>query len=231
MIARTADIVAEIIDEITPLVISPELAAQLWNDIKVRKTAMFYLPVDTNAGAEVLMACADGKSAKFVAPEQSPASGSADFHGVTFLSGGGSAFGPLVTRETLAESVLTDLYKGQGVHLSGQLPTLDSLVDGFAGILVDNHRGKKRGRTFYAFHKMPDNPDDHPVHIDALTLIRDKLAKTKEREPEQFDGLPGFVFLVLTKKNDHAGLHTVVVEMLKRRFKREKSRTAHGPNE
>lgn len=222
---RAAEIVAEIIDEETPLVINPELAIWIWNEIKVRRTAMFFTPVGQSAAAEVLMARADGKSMKVKPPKEFPVK---DFDGWPLLRGGGSSLGRPVTEKSLAESILLDLCEGQGVADSANQPqTLDVLVERFAGILIDNSRGVNKGRTLYGFHKMPENPRDHPVHTGALTLIRDELAKTKRDKPNEFKGLPGFVFLVLAQKSEHEGLQTVVVQMLKRRFEREKNRTGH----
>jgi len=224
-----AEIVAEIIDDVTPLVIKPELAIRIWNEIKVRNTAMFFTPVDQSAAAEVLMACADRKGMKFKPPKEFPVK---DFDGTPLLRGGGSSFGRPVTQESLAKTILLDLCEGQGVSESSNQPqTLDVLVERFAGILIDNSRGVNKGRTLYGFHKMPENPRDHPVHTDALTLIRDELAKTKREKPNEFRGLPGFVFLVLAQKSEHEGLQTVVVQVLKRRFEREKNRTAHAAND
>jgi len=226
---RAAEIVAEIIDEVTPLVIKPELAIRIWDEIKVRKTAMFFTPVDQSAAAEVLMACADRKSIKVKPPREFPVK---DFDGAPLLRGGGSSFGGPVTQESLAKSILLDLCEGQGMSESSNQPqTLDVLVERFAGILIDNSRGVTKGRTLYGFHKMPEDPRDHAVHTDALTLIRDELAKTKQKKPNEFRGLPGFVFLVLARKSEHEGLQTVVVQMLKRRFEREKNRIAHGAND
>jgi hypothetical protein len=111
---------------------------------------------------------------------------------------------------------------------SRQPQTLDVLVERFAGILIDNSRGVNKGRTLYGFHKMPESPRDHPVHTGALTLIRDKLAEIKREKPIEFRGMPNFVFLALAQKSEHEGLQTIVVQMLKRRFERERNRSAHG---
>ncbi len=224
-----AKIVAEIIDEVTPLMIPPELATRIWKDIKVQKTALFFSPVDRSAAAEVLMACADGKSMKVKPPNEFPVK---DFDGTPLLRGGGTPFGRPVTAESLAQSILLDLCEGQGLPgSSNPAHTLDVLVERFAGILIDNSTGVNRGRTLHGFHKMPENPRDHPVHADALTLIRDGLARTRRDKPNEFRGLPGFVFLVLAKKSEHEGLQTVVVQMLKRRFESPTNRPAHGAND
>ena len=166
---------------------------------------------------------------KFKPPTEFPVT---DFDGTPLVRGGGSAFGRPVTKESLAESILLDLSEGQGVSLSSNQPqALDALVERFAGILIDNSRGENTGRTLYGFHKLPKNPQDHPVHIDALTLIRDKLAETRRKKPNEFRDLPAFVFLVLALESEHGGLQTVVVKMLKRRFEREINRTPNAAND
>ena len=49
---RAAKIVAEIVDEVTPLMFPPEFAIRIWDEIKVEQAAMFR-PVNQNLAAKV----------------------------------------------------------------------------------------------------------------------------------------------------------------------------------
>ena len=61
---RQADLVAEIIDEVTPLVIDDGVVRQLWNDIH-RDSAFCRIDDRHSTTIEILMAAADEKRMKF----------------------------------------------------------------------------------------------------------------------------------------------------------------------
>jgi len=228
---RAADIVAEIIEEVTPLVIDPGLAQQLWNEINVRMSAFYSVPDHHSTTIEVLMSCADGKGMKFKAPENEMAVD--DYEGTPLLRRDRKL--PVdapVTAESVAKSILIDLCEGQEVRDShGQSSTMDELVQRLAGVLIVNSIGLNKDRTLYCFHKMPKNQREHSVHNEALALIRDKLDTLKRAKPDQLGDLPGFVFLLLAETSELEALRSIVVSMLKTRFKHERKRTAHGAND
>ena len=138
-----------------------------------------------------------------------------------------------VTAKSVMKSILVDLCESQGVRDSpGQSRDPDKLVERLAGVLID-HSGDllNKDRTLYCLHKMPKNQREHPMHTEALTLIRDKLDTLKRAKPDQLGDLPGFVFLLLAETSELEELRSVVVLMLKTRFKHERKRTAHGAND
>ena len=133
--------------------------------------------------------------------------------------------------ESVAKSILIDLCEGQEVRDSyGQSSTIDELVQRLAGVLVVNSIGLNKDRTLYCLHKMPKNQKEHSLHTEALTLIRAKLDARKVARPEELGDLPGFVFLLLAETSELEDLRSIVVSMLKTRFKHERKRTAHGAN-
>ena len=174
------------------------------------------------------MSSADGKGMKFRPPENEMAV--EDYEGTPLLRRDRKLpVNAPVTAESVAKSILIDLCEGQEVRDShGQSRTMDELVQRLAGVLIDNSRGVNKGRTLYCFHKMPKNQREHSVHTEALTLIRDKLDTLKRAKPDQLRDLPGFVFLLLAETSELEGLRSIVVSMLKTRFKHERKRTAHG---
>jgi hypothetical protein len=228
---RAADIAAEIIEEATPLVIDPGLAHQLWNELGVRMSAFCSVPDHHSTTIEVLMSRADGKGMKFKAPENEMAVD--DYEGTPLLRRDRKL--PVdapVTAESVAQSILIDLCEGQEVRDShGQSRTTDELVQRLAGVLIVNSVGLNKDRTLYCFHKMPKNQREQCVHTEALTLIRDKLDTLKRAKPDQLGDLPGFVFLLLAETSELEDLRSIVVSMLKTRFKHERKRTAHGAND
>jgi len=215
---RAADIVAEIIEEVTPLVIDPGLAHQLCNELSVRMSAFCSVPDHHSTTIEVLMSRADGKGMKFKVPENEMAV--ADYEGTPLLRRDRKL--PVdapVTVESVAKSTLIDLCEGQEVRDSyEQSSTTDELVQRLAGVLIVNSIGLNEDRTLYCLHKLPKNQREHSVHIEALTLIRDKLDTLKRAKPDQLGDLPGFVFLLLAETSELEDLRSIVVSWLKTRF-------------
>ena len=114
--------------------------------------------------------------------------------------------------------------------MDNQVPRMNSSSDSrvFSSY---NSRGLNKDRTLYCLHKLPKNQREHSVHIEALTLIRDKLDTLKRAKPDQLGDLPGFVFLLLAETSELEDLRSIVVSWLKTRFNLKRKRTAHGAND
>jgi len=217
--SEQAKILADIIEEVTPLVIDDGLAVQLWNEIHHRKSAFFYVPDRHSTTIEVLMARADGKGMKFKVPNDKATVD--DYEGTSLLQPMvKSPVGAPQTVESVARSILMDLCEGQSVRDSGaQSSTLDELVQRLAGVLIDHSRGVNKKRTLYCLHKMPTRPEEKSVHERALKLVRDELDKLKRGGSKEWENFPGFVFLLLAENSQWEGLRSIIVTMLKRRLK------------
>jgi len=226
-----AEIVAEIVEEVTPLVIDDGLAQQISMEMNVRKSAFFAVPDRHSTTLEIMMARADGKRMKFKPPGNDGAVD--DYEGEPLLRRDRKMpVGAPVNAESVVKSILIDLCDSQDVRDSyAQSATIDELIQRLAGVLIVNSRGVNKDRTLYCLHKMPTHPDEQPVHEKALELIRDELNKLKRAKPEQWEDLPEFVFLLLAEKSEWEGLRSIIVTMLKRRFKHARPRTAHGTND
>ncbi len=134
--------------------------------------------------------------------------------------------------ESVAKSILIDLCESQDVRDSyAPSVRIDELIQRLAGVLLVNSRRENEGRTLYCFHKLPKNTAKHGVHTEALALIRDKLDALRPSNPEQWEDLPAFVFLLLADESKLQGLRSIIVTMLKRHFKHKTKRTGHGAND
>ncbi len=155
---KQAEIVAEIVEDVTPLVIDDGLARQLWNEIHHRDSAFFSIPDRHCTTIEVLMARADGKGMKFK-PLKNEATVD-DYEGTPLLQQERkSPVGAPETAESVARNILLDLCEGQSVRDSrAQSTTLNELVQRLAGVLIANSRGENKRRTLYCLHKMPVYP-------------------------------------------------------------------------
>jgi hypothetical protein len=172
---KQAEILAGIIEEVTPLGIDDGLALRLWNEIHHRKSAFFHVPDRYSTTIEVLMARADGKGMKFKPLESDAAV--ADYEGTPLLQPERKPpVGAPETVESVAISILVDLCEGQSVRDSGaQTRKLGPLVERLAGVLIDNSGGVNKKRTLYCLHKMPVRPEEQSLHEQALALIHGKL--------------------------------------------------------
>jgi hypothetical protein len=228
---KQAEIVGEIVEEVTPLVIDDGLAQQLWNEIYHRSSAFFSVPDRHSTTIEVLMARADGKGMKFKTPKNEATVD--DYEGKPLLQPKRkSPVGAPETPEYVARSILLDLCEGQSVRDSGaQSTTLNELVQRLAGVLIANSRGENKKRTLYCLHKMPIYPAEQSVHEKALKLVRDELDKLKGGGSKEWEDFPRFVFLLLAEESRLEGLRCTIVKMLKRRLKPARKRTGHGAND
>jgi hypothetical protein len=223
-----AEIVNEIIEEATPLVFVGDRVDELWTDIYIRKSAFYYAKDYHSTTLEALMACADGKPMRHKPPRnEAPVH---NFEGAPFLSRAGKL--PLAapsTRESVAKSILVDLCKGHDPDdpLS-ESSSLDELVQSLAGILTLMGQRKNKERTLYCFHKMPENPTEHDVHKDALTIIGENLLKLKEANSKAWGDMPRFVFIVLAETSDQEGLRKILVKVLRTRFHYEQNRSGYA---
>jgi len=226
-----AEIVSQIGEEVTPLVIDDERARQLWNDIHQRNSAFVAVPDRYSTTLEVLMARADGKGMKFKTPKTEAAID--DYEGTPLLQPSRkSPVGAPETVESVAKSILVDLCEGQSVRDSdAPSVTLDELVQRLAGVLIDHSRGVNKNRTLYCFHKMPAQPGERSVHENALRLVRDELDRLKGGGSREWENFPRFVFLLLSEKSELEGLRSIIVRMLERRSKHARRRGAHGASE
>ncbi len=223
-----AVLVAEIIEEVTPLAIDDGLARRVRNDIHNRNSAFFVVPDHYSTTLEVLMACADGKPTKYRTPDVE----AEDYEGKAFLRRAGKPKLPVEaprTVESVAKSILVDLCEGQAVNDSAsQSRTLKALVQRLLGVLNRYRHGENRGRTLYCFHTLPDDQREQTVHTEALTLIRKELDCLKPTDPDQLKKFPRFVFLLLQKESTLEELRSVIVTVLLTRFKHERTRTGHA---
>jgi len=226
-----AGIVAEIIEEATPLAIDDGLARRVRNDIHNRNSAFFFVPDHYSTTLEVLMACADGKPTKYRTPEVE----TEDYEGKPLIRRAGKLKLPVEappTAESVAKSILVDLCEGQAVYDSaGQSRTLKALVQRLLGVLNRYRHGENRGRTLYCFHALPDDQKEHTFHKDALTLIRKELDALRPKDPELLKEFPRFVFLLLEKTSVHEELRSVIVTVLLTRFKHERTRPGHAASQ
>lgn len=224
-----AEIVAEIIEEVTPLAIDDGLARRVRNDIHNRNSAFFFVPDHYSTTLEVLMACADGKPTKYRTPDVE----TRDYEGKAFLRRPGKL--PVEaprTAESVAKSILVEICEGQAVNDSAsQSRTLKALVQRLLGVLNRYRHGENRERTLYCFHTLPEDQREQTVHQEALTLIRKELDVLKPISPELLKKFPRFVFLLLAETSDFEELRSVIVTVLLTRFKHERTRTGHAASQ
>ena len=163
---KMSEIVADIIDEVTPLAIEDELALGLRDAIHHRKSAFFSIPDRHSTTIEVLMACADGKGMKFK-PLTNEATG--DYVGNALIQPKRkSPIGAPETVESLARSILVDLCEGQSVRDSiAESLALDELVRRLAGVLIFHSPGVNKKRTLYCLHETPARPKERSLHEQA----------------------------------------------------------------
>jgi hypothetical protein len=222
-----ADLLAEIIEEVTPLAINDALARQIRNEIYHRDSAFCLVPDHYSTTLEALMARVDRSSTKYRTPDAEPD----DYEGRPLVRRAGKSKLPIEapsTAESVAKSVLVDLCEGRGVRGKDESRTLKDLVSRFLGVLRRERQGENKKRTLYCFHVLPDDPREHQVHVDALLLIRKELDTLKPSDPAQQKQYPRFVFLLLAKKSDLEELRSIVVTVLLTRFKHERARTGHA---
>jgi hypothetical protein len=218
----SARIVSEIVDDLTPLVIDAELANEIWREIKVRKTALYFAPVNRAVAIEAFMAFADGKSMKVKPPQKDTEV--EDFDGAPSFRGRKGAFGAPVEAEGLARDILIDLCESNDLPDSlSPSRTIDELVQRLASILIRNGTGERRGRTLYCFHAMPEDQKTSALHAEALGLIQTKLARYGV-----VYGLPAFIFVALAKTSRIEFEQSLLVQVLNARFRHLRNRTKHG---
>ncbi len=228
---KQANILAEIIEEVTPLVIDDEIARQLWVAIHHRSSAFVAVPDRHCTTIEVLMARADGKGMKFKSPNNEATAD--DYVGTPLLERKRkSPVGAPETADSVARSILLDVCESHSVRDAGsRTPTLNELVQRLAGVLIANSRGPNKKRTLYCVHEMPAHSTEQTIHENALRLVQDELARLKGGGTREWDDFPRFVFLLLAEESKLEGLRGTIVKMLKRRLKPARKRTAHGAND